>query len=107
MPLNYAARESRYKFRRDGAKAMRTWLRSLVKAVLGKVPGKTSWLDTATRMMIDADFSDRRDPSRWAQYQPPLSSAQASGRTGPANAGERTKSEREALKSLFHPLLLP
>ena len=36
---------------------MRTWLRSLVNAFLGKVPGKTSRPDTATRMMIDADFS--------------------------------------------------
>jgi hypothetical protein len=35
---------------------MPTWLRSLVNAILGKVPGKTSRLDTATRMMIDADF---------------------------------------------------
>ena len=41
---------------------MPTWLRSLVNAVLGKVPGKTSRPDTATRMMIDADFSDRREP---------------------------------------------
>ena len=40
---------------------MRTWLRSLVDAVLGKVPGKTSRLDTATRMAMDADFSDRRE----------------------------------------------
>jgi hypothetical protein len=36
---------------------MPTWLRSVVNAFLGKVPGKTSRLDTATRMMIDADFS--------------------------------------------------
>ena len=35
--------------------------RSLVNAFLGKVPGKTSRLDTATRMMIDADFSLRRE----------------------------------------------
>jgi hypothetical protein len=41
---------------------MPTWLRSLVNAFLGKVPGKTSRLDTATRMMIDADFS--LDPGR-------------------------------------------
>ena len=40
---------------------MPTWLRSLVNAFLGKVPGKTSRLDTATRMMIDADFSLRRE----------------------------------------------
>jgi hypothetical protein len=41
-----------------------TWLRSVVNAFLGKVPGKTSRLDTATRMMIDADFSLRREPPR-------------------------------------------
>jgi hypothetical protein len=40
---------------------MRIWLRSLVNVILGKVPGKTSQLDTATRMMIDADFSLRRE----------------------------------------------
>src|SRR5579864_5435532 len=37
---------------------MQTWLRSLVNAVLGK----KSRLDTATRMMIDADFGLRREP---------------------------------------------
>jgi hypothetical protein len=42
---------------------MTVWLRSLVNAILGKVPGKTSRLDTATRMMIDADFSlSRKQP---------------------------------------------
>jgi hypothetical protein len=41
---------------------MPTWLRSLVNAFLGTVPGKTSRLDTATRMMIDADFGLRREP---------------------------------------------
>ncbi len=41
---------------------MRAWLRSVVNAFLGKVPGKTSRLDTATRMALDADFSDRREP---------------------------------------------
>ena len=40
---------------------MRTWLRSLFNVISGKVPGKTSRLDTATRMMIDADFSLRRE----------------------------------------------
>jgi hypothetical protein len=45
---------------------MRTWLRSVVNAILGKVPGKTSRLDTATRMAMDADFSYRREP------RPPL-----------------------------------
>jgi hypothetical protein len=42
---------------------MRTWLRSLVNAIVGKVPGKNSRLDTATRMAMDADFSDRREPT--------------------------------------------
>jgi hypothetical protein len=42
-------------------KLMPTWLRSLVNAFLGKVPGKTSRLDTATRMAMDADFSDRQE----------------------------------------------
>jgi len=42
---------------------MPTWLHSLVDAILGKVPGKTSRLDTATRMMIDADFSLARESS--------------------------------------------
>ena len=43
---------------------MPIWLRSLANAFLGKVPGKTSRLDTATRMMIDADFSLSRDLPR-------------------------------------------
>jgi hypothetical protein len=34
---------------------MPTWLRSLVNAFLGKVPGKTNRLDTATRMAIDTE----------------------------------------------------
>jgi hypothetical protein len=38
---------------------MRNWLRSVINAILGKVPGKSSWPDTATRMAMDADFSDR------------------------------------------------
>jgi hypothetical protein len=41
---------------------MRAWLRSVVDAILGKVPGKTSRLDAATRMAMDADFSARREP---------------------------------------------
>jgi hypothetical protein len=45
---------------------MRAWLRSLVNRMLGKVPGKTSRPDTATRMAMDADFSYRRDPARGA-----------------------------------------
>ena len=40
---------------------MRTWPRSLLNAILGKVPGKISRLDTATRMAMDADFSDRQE----------------------------------------------
>jgi hypothetical protein len=43
---------------------MPTWLPSVVNAFLGKVPGKTSRLDTATRMMIDADFSLRHELPR-------------------------------------------
>jgi hypothetical protein len=43
---------------------MRTWLRSVVNAILGKVPGKSSRLDTATRMAMDADFSDRHESMR-------------------------------------------
>jgi hypothetical protein len=42
---------------------VRTWLRSLVNAILGKVPGRP---DTATRMAMDADFSYRREPTREA-----------------------------------------
>ena len=38
---------------------MRTWLRSVVDTILGKVPGKTSRLDTATRMAMVADFNAR------------------------------------------------
>ena len=34
---------------------------SVVNTILGKVPGKTSRPDTATRMAMDADFSDRLD----------------------------------------------
>jgi hypothetical protein len=40
---------------------MRTWLRSVVEAILGTVPGKKGRLDTATRMAMDADFRDRRE----------------------------------------------
>jgi hypothetical protein len=38
---------------------MRTWIRSISDAILGKVTGKTSRLDTATRMAMGADFSMR------------------------------------------------
>jgi hypothetical protein len=41
---------------------METWLRSVVDMMLGRVPGKTSRLDTATRMANDADFSGRDKP---------------------------------------------
>jgi hypothetical protein len=41
---------------------MRAWIRSVVDAFLGKVPGKSGRVDTATRMSLDADFSDRREP---------------------------------------------
>jgi hypothetical protein len=37
---------------------MRTWFRSVVDTVLGRVPGKTSRLDTATRMVMDTEFRD-------------------------------------------------
>jgi hypothetical protein len=38
---------------------MPTWFRSVVDTIMGRVPGKSSRLDTATRMVMDADFSDR------------------------------------------------
>jgi hypothetical protein len=41
---------------------MQAWLRSVVNAILGKVPGKTSRLDAGTRMAADADFTYRREP---------------------------------------------
>ena len=44
---------------------MRIWLRTILNAILGKVPGGTGRPDTATRMAIDADFTDR------AQSTPP------------------------------------
>ena len=42
---------------------MRAWLRSVVGAILGRVPGKTGRPDTATRMAMDADLSYRRNRS--------------------------------------------
>ena len=57
---------------------MPTWLRSWVNAFLGRVPGKTSRLDTATRTMINADFSlDRGRPRkiRPADIRTPVTSA--------------------------------
>ncbi len=41
---------------------IQTWLRSLANAILGKT-GKPDRLDTATRMAMDADFSDRGEPT--------------------------------------------
>lgn len=41
---------------------MRIWLRSVVDTILGRVSGKTSRPDTATRMAMDADFSCRLEP---------------------------------------------
>lgn len=43
---------------------MRTWLRSTLDAILGRVPGKTGRTDTATRMAMDADFRSRGKLSR-------------------------------------------
>jgi hypothetical protein len=41
---------------------MRTWLSSLINTMLGRSPGRTSRLDSATRMASDTDFRYRRDP---------------------------------------------
>jgi len=38
------------------------WLRGFADAFLGKVPGKTGQVDTATRMAMDADFTVRDAP---------------------------------------------
>jgi hypothetical protein len=46
-----------------GSRTMQTWLRSVVDTMLGRVSGKTSRPDTATRMAVDADFSYRREPT--------------------------------------------
>jgi len=51
---------------------MRTWLRLVVDAILRRVPGKVSQPDSATRMAMDADFSERREPTppalrRWRE----------------------------------------
>lgn len=46
---------------------MTTWLRSVINTILGKVPGKTGHLDTATPMMVDGDFSLRRELPRETQ----------------------------------------
>ena len=42
---------------------MLTWLRSLTNSIFGR-HGKPSCVDTATRMAIDADFSDRGEPRK-------------------------------------------
>ena len=41
---------------------MLAWLHSVVDAILGRVPGKPSRLDAATRMAMDADFH-RSEPT--------------------------------------------
>ena len=46
------------------------WLRALIDAFLGRVPGKTGRDDTATRIARDADFRGRGEPS--AQVHEPL-----------------------------------
>ena len=50
---------------------MWTWLRLLANAILGKT-GKPDRVDTATRMALDAGFSDRGEPDapREAQEAP-------------------------------------
>jgi hypothetical protein len=48
---------------------MLTWLRSRVSAFLGRVPGKTSRVDTVI-LMIDADFSLDRELPR--EPRPPI-----------------------------------
>jgi hypothetical protein len=45
--------------KRVEGQVMRNWLRSVIDAILGRIPGKTSRPDTATRMAMDADFSGR------------------------------------------------
>jgi hypothetical protein len=39
--------------------ALKTWLRSVVDTMLGRVSGKASQPDTATRVAMDADFRYR------------------------------------------------
>ena len=46
------------------------WLRALIDAFLGRVPGKTGRDDTATRIARDADFRGRGEPS--TQVHEPL-----------------------------------
>ena len=42
---------------------MRTRLRSVVDAILGRVPGQNGAADVATRMAMDADLSHRGELS--------------------------------------------
>ena len=46
------------------------WLRALIDAFLGRVPGKAGRDDTATRMARDADFPARGEPP--TQVREPL-----------------------------------
>jgi len=65
---------------------MRIWLRSIFDAVLGKVPGKTSRPDTATRMaMDDADFTRR--PAARSIRSAPQNAAMAALATQNIDAG--------------------
>ena len=57
---------------------MPVWVRSLINKILGKVPEKASRLDTATRMMIDADFSLDRELPR--ETRPTVNRTQVSQR---------------------------
>jgi hypothetical protein len=45
------------------AKVMRNKFLSLIDAFLGRVPGKLGRFDAATRMAMDADFSDYGEPT--------------------------------------------
>ncbi len=46
------------------------WLRSISDAILGIVPGKPDRLDTAARMTMDADLSDRGEAGRQNRERP-------------------------------------
>ena len=47
-------------------------LRSLVNAILGKVPGKPDSVDTATRMAMHADFSGKGERATPEREAPPV-----------------------------------
>jgi hypothetical protein len=91
---------------------MRTWLRSLVNAVLGKVPGKTSRPDTATRMAMDADFSPREPAPpglrRWRErddghlVKPVDALADIEGLIRLVNEAQERDAEDE--RRLYHPM---